>query len=283
MVALSAVILIGSGVFALITLFSTIRMNNEWEESIILRLGRYHRTKGAGLFLVIPFIETTGTRDKRVLTLDIEQQEVITKDNISVSIDAVLFMKVIDVKKTFLNIEDYEYSVKQKSQVTLKSVAGKYDLDDLLAKKEKIAKEIKKEVDTDTDKWGVDIETVELQNIVLPGDMKRIMARQAEAERERRAVIIKSTGELEAAKNLRKASDELAKSPGAMELRRLETLTDISQDQSNTIVFAVPLETLKDTMKASAGLQVPKPAKKHPSEVIAETVETTEEDEEHEE
>jgi regulator of protease activity HflC (stomatin/prohibitin superfamily) len=241
---------------------SSVRINNQWEQSIILRLGKYSRTVGAGLFLKWPFIENTITRDMRIRTLDIPKQEVITKDNISVGVDAVVFLKVSDTMKSIINIQNFIYAVKQFSQTTLRNVIGQKELDELLERREDIAVAIKKTVDMEAEKWGIDITGIELQNIELPENMKRIMARQAEAERERRAVIIKSKGELEAAKNLRLAADELAKSAGSMELRRLETLTDISQDQSNTIVFAVPLESLKDTMGASSGLQVPKPRTK---------------------
>lgn len=237
---------------------STIKINKQWEQAILLRLGKYNRTKGAGLFLKIPFIEQIYRRDMRVMTLDIRKQEVITKDNISVRIDAVVFMKVKDALKSVTEIQDYIYSVRQYSQTTLRNVVGKYELDELLTQREKIAEEVKKIVDQTSEDWGVDISIVELQDIELPEDMKRIIARQAEAEREKRGVIIKSEGEFQAAKNLKEAAETLAKAPNALELRRLSTLSDVSQDQSNTIVFAVPLESLSGAMAATSGLQVPK-------------------------
>ncbi len=239
-----------------------IKMNQEWEESIILRLGKYSRTKGSGLFFKLPLLERSIKRDMRTRTLDIPRQEVITKDNISVGVDAVVFLKVVDTRKSIVNIQDFEYAIKQHSQTTLRNVIGQRDLDELLEKREEIASSIKKIVDTEAEKWGIDVTGIELQNIELPEDMKRIMARQAEAEREKRAVIIQSKGELEAAENLKIAAATLAKSPGAMELRRLSTLSDISQDQSNTIVFAVPLEALTTAMTATSGLQVPKPIRR---------------------
>ena len=238
---------------------SAIIINKEWEEAIILRLGKYNRSIRAGLFLKIPMIEKVIKRDMRIRTLDIPKQEVITKDNISVKIDAVVFMKVIDSLKSIVKIQDFEYSVKQYAQTTLRNVVGRYDLDDLLSKREEVAKEIRKIVDEIAVEWGVDIIQVELQDIELPEDMKRVMARQAEAEREKRGVIIKSEGEMIAAKNLRKAAEELMKSPIAFELRKLSTISDVSQDQSNTIVFAVPLESLALTMAATSGVKVPKP------------------------
>jgi regulator of protease activity HflC (stomatin/prohibitin superfamily) len=249
-------------VLAIVILFllgSTIKLNKEWERAVLLRLGRYNRTKGPGLFFKIPIIELIYRRDMRIRTLDIRKQEVITKDNISVKIDAVVFMKVKEAVKSVTAIQDFVYSVQQYSQTTLRNVVGKYELDELLTQREAIAEEVKKIVDKTTEDWGVDISIVELQDIELPEDMKRIIARQAEAEREKRGVIIKSQGELKASENLRKASMTLTKSPLAIELRRLSTLSDVSQDQSNTIVFAVPLESLSGALMAASGLQVPRP------------------------
>jgi len=256
--------LIGTGIAVILglgVLFSSFGVNKQWEEAIILKLGKFNRKVGAGIYFKIPFIESVIWRDTRIRVMDIEPQRVLTKDNVSVNIDGVVYMKVVNTKKSILNIEDYRHAVMNKSQVTLKNISGQYELDGLLAKREEIAKEIKKQVDKHVEAWGIDIQSVELQNIKLEGDMERIMARQAEAEREKRAVVIKSTGELEAAKNLKLAADELLKTRGAMELRRLSTLSDISQDQSNTIVFAVPLEALRETMSATSGLQVPKSKK----------------------
>ena len=250
--------LIAYGFALLVLLFSTIKLNKQWEEAVVLRLGKYSRTKTAGIFLMMPIFESLYRRDMRTKTMDVPKQEVITKDNISVSVDAVMWAKIKDSKKSVLNITNYEYAVRQFSQTTLRNVIGKKDLDEVLEKRDAVAQSIKEIVDRQADRWGVDIENIELQNIELPADMKRIMARQAEAEREKRAVIIKSEGELTASTNLRRASQELMKSGGAMELRRLATLSDVSQDQSNTIVFAVPLESLSTAMSASSGLQVPK-------------------------
>jgi len=220
-------------------LYSSVRMNNQWEEAIVLRLGKYVRTVGAGIFFIIPFIESAISRDLRVRTLDIRKQQVITKDNISVGVDAVVFLKVVDTKKSIVNIQNFIYAVKQYSQTTLRNVIGQKMLDELLEKRESIAKSVKGIVDEQSDKWGVDIEGIELQDIELPEDMKRIMARQAEAEREKRGVIIASEGEVEAAKNLQKAADILMESKGqiGVRLRELATISDVSQDQSNTIVF----------------------------------------------
>ncbi len=207
-------------------------------------------------------MENAIKRDKRIRTLDIAKQQVITHDNISVGIDAVVFLQVIDTKKSITDIQDFVYSVQQYAQTTLRNVIGQKDLDELLSQREKVAEEIKKIVDETTIRWGIDIISVELQDIALPEDMRRVMARQAEAEREKRGVIIASEGELQAAKNLREASDELAKSKYSYALRQLQTISDVSQDQSNTIIFA-PTEALDSSLLAAGtSARVPKPKKK---------------------
>ena len=235
-------------IVVLITLASTIKINKQWEKAVIFRLGKYNRLKDEGIFFKIPFIESA-------------PRKVITKDNITLVIDAVVFLKVEDAAASIINVMNYIRAVEQFAQPTLKNIVGEYELDSLLTKREEIAEKVKKMVDTESKKWGVDVQIVELQDIVLPEEMQRVIARQAEAEREKRGVIIKSEGELEAAQNLQKAAEELGKAPHAIELRRLSTLADVSQDQSNTIVFAVPLESLTGTMAATSGLQVPKPSK----------------------
>ncbi|MFQ5872074.1 MAG: slipin family protein, partial [Candidatus Geothermarchaeales archaeon] len=236
------------GVFVVVVgVLSTIRINKQWEHTIILRLGKYQRSIRAGIFFAIPGVESWYRRDMRIRTLDIAKQVVITKDNISVGIDAVVFLKVESAMKSVTEIQDFAYSVRQFSQTTLRNVIGQKELDTLLSKREEVATEIKKIVDEQATEWGIDITMVELQDIELPKDMKRIMARQAEAEREKRAVIIKSEGELKAADNLKKASDILKQSPISFELRKLSTISDVSQDQSNTIIFAIPTEMLKNT------------------------------------
>jgi len=231
---------------------AAVKINKEWEESVVFRLGRLSRKKQRGLYFTIPLIENVIKRDLRVRTLDIVKQTAITKDNISVNIDAVVFMKVIDTTKSIIEVQDFSMLVRQKSQTTFRNVIGKYDLDDLLTKRGKIAEEIRKAVDEATDKWGIDIQNLELQNIELPENMKRVMARQAEAERERRAVVIKAKGEMEASSDLVRASKELEKSKYGFELRKLATISDVSQDQSNTILFALPMEMMKSDMYGKA-------------------------------
>jgi regulator of protease activity HflC (stomatin/prohibitin superfamily) len=231
---------------------ATIRINQQWQEAIVLRFGKFIRLVGPGIFFKWPFIERFLRQDIRIQTLDVSKQEVMTKDNISLMADAVVFMKVNNTPKSLINIIDVKLSVQRYSQTTMRDVIGNVELDDLLAKRDEIADRIKEIVDNTTDDWGVDIISVNLQNIELPEDMKRVIARQAEAERERRAVIIKSEGELKAAQNLEAAVREM--SSQALYLRTLSSLEDISFDQSNTIVFAIPLDIVDGKIMGLAGL-----------------------------
>jgi regulator of protease activity HflC (stomatin/prohibitin superfamily) len=243
-------------IVALFFLPASLFTNKEWEKAIVFRLGKFSRILGSGLNFKIPFIENYVKVDTRLMTMDIQKQEVITKDNISVYVDAVVFYKVTDVKKAVLTVGNYLRNVEQQSLGALRDVVGEKEMDELLSQKEAIAKSIKDNVDHKVEAWGIDIDQVKLQNIELPAELKRVMARQAEAEREKRAVIIAAEGELEASKKLKLAADELAKSKGAMQLRVLSTISDVSQDQSNTLVFALPWEMLegKGAELAAAGL-----------------------------
>jgi regulator of protease activity HflC (stomatin/prohibitin superfamily) len=234
------------GVVALVSVMflpATVAINKEWEEAIVLRFGKFQRLVGPGFFFKWPIAESFLKQDKRIITLDVARQEVMTKDNISVSVDAVVFMKVVDTKDSLVNIQNLWNSVMKYAQTTMRDVVGNVELDELLARRDEIADRIEKIVEKETREWGVDITSVNLQNVELPEDMKRVIARQAEAEREKRAVIIKSEGELTAAKNLQKAVTKM--SNRAMYLRTLSSLEDISYDQSNTIVFALPMDTVK--------------------------------------
>jgi regulator of protease activity HflC (stomatin/prohibitin superfamily) len=231
------------GILAVIFLFplpATVAINKEWEEAIILRFGKFQRLVGPGFFFKWPFVETFLKQDKRIINLDISRQEVMTKDNISVTVDAVVFVKVTNTKYSIVNIRNIWDSVMKYAQTTMRDVVGDVELDELLARRDEVADKIANIVERETQEWGVDIISVKLQTVELPEDMKRVIARQAEAEREKRAVIIKSEGELTAAENLEKAVNKM--SNRAMYLRSLSSLEDISFDQSNTIVFAIPLD-----------------------------------------
>ena len=234
------------GLLAAISLFpipATLAINKEWEEAIILRFGKFQRLVGPGFFFKWPYAETFLKQDKRIINLDISRQEVMTKDNISVTVDAVVFVKIVNTKDSLVNIRDVWDSVMKYAQTTMRDVVGDVELDELLARRDEIAEKIANIVDRETADWGVDIISVKLQTVELPEDMKRVIARQAEAEREKRAVIIKSEGECTAAENLERAVNKM--SNRAMYLRTLSSLEDISFDQSNTIIFAVPMDIVK--------------------------------------
>jgi regulator of protease activity HflC (stomatin/prohibitin superfamily) len=234
------------GVLAFVSVMAlptTVAINKEWEEAIILRFGKFQRLVGPGFFFKWPIAESFLKQDKRIITLDVARQEVMTKDNISVSIDAVVFMKVVNTKDSLVNIQNLWNSVMKYAQTTMRDVVGNVELDELLARRDEIAGKIEKIVEKETREWGVDIASVNLQNVELPEDMKRVIARQAEAEREKRAVIIKSEGEFTAAGKLEKAVSQM--SNRALYLRTLSSLEDISYDQSNTIVFAIPMDMVK--------------------------------------
>jgi regulator of protease activity HflC (stomatin/prohibitin superfamily) len=228
---------------SLFPLPTTVAINKEWEEAIILRFGKFQRLVGPGFFFKWPYIETFLKQDRRIITLDISRQEVMTRDNISVTVDAVVFVKIVNTKNSLVNIRNVWDSVMKIAQTTMRDVVGEIELDELLARRDEVADKIANIVDRETSDWGVDITSVNLQTVELPEDMKRVIARQAEAEREKRAVIIKSEGELTAAENLEKAVNKM--SNRAMYLRTLSSLEDISFDQSNTIVFAVPMDMVK--------------------------------------
>ena len=231
---------------------ATIAINKQWQEAIVLRFGRFVRLVGPGMFFKWPGIERFIRQDIRIQTLDVMKQELMTRDNISLNVDAVVFMKVTNTAKSLINIQDVRISTVQYAQTTMRDVIGNVELDELLAQRDQIAERIKTIVDKETERWGIDIQSVNLQNIELPTDMKRVIARQAEAERERRAVIIKSEGELVAAQNLEQAVQQM--STQALYLRTLSSLEDISFDQSNTIVFAIPMDMVRGEIMGLAGL-----------------------------
>jgi len=234
------------GLLAALSLFplpATLAINKEWEEAIILRFGKFQRLVGPGFFFKWPYIETFLKQDKRIITLDISRQEVMTKDNISITVDAVVFVKIVNTKNSLVNIRNVWDSVMKISQTIMRDIVGEIELDELLARRDEVANKIAQIVEQETADWGVDITSVNLQTMELPEDMKRVIGRQAEAEREKRAVIIKSEGELTAAENLERAVNKM--SNRAMYLRTLSSLEDISFDQSNTIVFAVPMDMVK--------------------------------------
>lgn len=239
------VCLFPAGFIGLLFLLSSVKIIMEYERAVLFTLGKYSRVLNPGLNIIFPIIQGVRKVDIRIKTVDIPKQEVMTSDNVPVSVNAVVYMRVENPQKAVLKIQDYVYAVAQYGQTALRDVIGNKELDFVLTQREAIANEIKELVDRETEDWGIDITAIKIQDISLPIDMKRIMARQAEAEREKRANIIKAEGEVISSVNLRKAADTLSQSPGAMHLRTLQTIVDISSDPSNKIILAVPMEVLR--------------------------------------
>jgi len=236
--------LIVLGIVVLILLFS-IRQVNQYERGVKFRLGKFVGERQPGWRIVLPIIESMIKVDVRIKAVDVPNQDAITKDNISTQINAVIYYKVRDAAKAVIEVENFYYAVSQLAQTTMRNVVGELELDQLLQSREAASAKIRLVVDTLTDPWGIQVDNVELKDIVLPEDMKRVIGKQAEAERERRAVVIKAQGEVEAATNLKNAAEILSSSSGALHLRTLNTINDVSSDQSNTIIFAIPLEILR--------------------------------------
>ncbi len=236
--------LIVLGIVVLILLFS-IRQVNQYERGVKFRLGKFVGERQPGWRIVLPIIESMIKVDVRIKAVDVPNQDAITKDNISTQINAVIYYKVRDAAKAVIEVENFYYAVSQLAQTTMRNVVGELELDQLLQSREAASAKIRLVVDTLTDPWGIQVDNVELKDIVLPEDMKRVIGKQAEAERERRAVVIKAQGEVEAATNLKNAAEILSSSNGALHLRTLNTINDVSSDQSNTIIFAIPLEILR--------------------------------------
>lgn len=232
-------------VILLIYLFlKSVVIIDQYERGVVLTLGTYSYTLNPGLNLVLPIIQRVIKVDIRITTADIPQQEVITKDNVPVGINAVVYFQVAKPEDAILKIQDYTYAITQYAQTALRDVIGGVELDTLLGERQKIAEEIKSIVDQETSDWGVDVTAIKIQDIEVPADMKRVMAKQAEAERERRATIIRSQGELAAAENLNKAMEVLAKS-GAISLRTLQTIESTTVNPANTVIFAIPIEVIE--------------------------------------
>ena len=232
-------------------LLISIREIKQYERGIKFTLGKFTQVAMPGWRLVIPIFQSMQKVDLRLKAVDVPSQDAITKDNISAKINAVIYYKIVDAAKSINEVENFYYAISQLAQTTMRNVVGEMDLDQLLSQREEASKKIKDIVDVLTDPWGIQVDNVELKDITLPEEMKRTMAKQAEAERERRAVVINSMGEVEAAKNLAEAAGILSGSSGALHLRTLNTINDVSSDASNTIIFAVPLEVLRafDSLK----------------------------------
>jgi len=232
------------GVIIFIILIS-IRQINQYERGVRFMLGKYVGLMNPGWRLVWPIIQSYRKVDLRVKAVDVPNQEAITKDNISVSVNAVIYYKVREADKAILEVEDFYYAISQLAQTTMRNAVGQVDLDQLLSQRDRVSESIRSIIDKDSDPWGIQVDNVELKDITLPEEMKRVIGKQAEAEREKRSIIIKAEGEVIAADNMAKAANILSSANGALHLRTLQSINDLSSDQSNTIIFAVPLEVLK--------------------------------------
>ena len=234
--------------FFIIILASAIRILREYERGVIFRLGRLIGSKGPGLILLIPIVDKMVRVSLRTVVMDVPEQDVITKDNVSLKVNAVVYFRVIDSTKAIVEVEHYLDATSQLSQTTLRSVLGQSQLDEILAEREKINLKLQQIIDSQTDPWGIKVSTVEVKHVDLPLEMQRAMAKQAEAERERRAKVIHAEGEFQASKKLRDAADNIAGEPTALQLRFLQTLTEVASEKNSTTIFPVPIDLLKPFM-----------------------------------
>lgn len=233
-------------IFLVIVLFLfSLRQVNQYERGVMFTMGRFSGVKEAGWRLVVPIFQSMKKIDTRIKAVDVPDQKAITKDNISVNVNAVIYYRIADAGKVVLEVEDFYYAVSQLAQTTMRNLIGEVELDQLLSQREVLSERIQSVVDTTTEQWGIQVNNVELKDVSLPENMERTIAKQAEAERERRAVIIESEGEVAAATNIAEAARILAQAPGALHLRTLQSINDVSSDQSNTIIFTLPLEVLR--------------------------------------
>lgn len=247
-------IIVAAVVFAVL-LLSAIKVLPEYERGVIFRLGRFLTVKGPGLVIVIPVIDRIIKVSLREIVMDVPPQEVITRDNVSVKVNAVIYFRVMHPDKAIISVENYLYGTSQLSQTTLRSVCGQAELDELLSEREAINRKLQEIIDEQTEPWGIKVRSVEVKQIDLPPDMQRAMAKQAEAEREKRSKVIHADGEAQAAERLREASRVLMQEPAALQLRYLQTLSEIATEHSSSIVFPIPIDILKPFYDASAAHQ----------------------------
>ena len=238
-------------IVVLIVLFlaSAIKILNEYERGVIFRLGRVIRAKGPGLIILIPVIDKMVKVSLRLVAMDVDPQDIITRDNVSVKVNAVIYFRVIDPTKAIIEVEDYSYAMSQLAQTTLRSICGQAELDDLLSGREKLNAQLQEILDTHTDPWGIKVATVELKHIDLPQEMQRAMARQAEAERERRAKIINAEGERQAADRLAEAAAIIDQNPVALQLRYLQTVSEMATESNATTIFPIPIDLFRPLIK----------------------------------
>lgn len=232
-------------IILVILILASLKQINQYERGVLFTMGRYQKIMGPGWRLVIPVFQSYRKIDMRVKAVDVPDQKAITRDNVPVTVNAVIYYKVAAAEKAVIEVENFYYAISQYAQTTMRNIVGEVTLDELLAQRDKIAERIKEIVDKETDDWGIKVNNVELKDVSLPESMERTIAKQAEAEREKRAVIITSEGELAAAGNIAQAASILSASDGALHLRTLQAINDLSSDQSNTVIFATPIEVLR--------------------------------------
>lgn len=254
-------------VFLVIVLPQMFKIMREYERAVVFRLGKFYMTKGPGLIILIPFIDKIERVDLRVMTINVDKQEVITRDNVTVNVDAITFFRVVDAEKAIINVEHYHSATTWLAQTTLRSVLGQAELDELLAERDKINKKIQEIIDQHTDPWGIKVVTVEVRDVTLPESMQRAMAKQAEMERERRAKIINAQGEFQAAAKMVEAGKMLETTPTALQLRFLQTMTEISDENATFTFLPIPMNFLEafkpaiDGLSSQKGADSPKPEK----------------------
>ena len=232
-------------IIGLFIVLGSVKQINEYERGILFTFGKFSGVLEPGWRIILPIIQFYRKVDIRTKAVDVPEQEAITKDNVSIKINAVIYYKVFDAGKAVCEVEDFYYAVSQLAQTTMRNIVGSVTLDELLTEREKISADICAVIDKASDPWGIKVENVELKDVALPEEMKRVLAKAAEAEREKAAVITKAAGEVEAAENLARAAEMMGSTPGALHLRTLSTLNDLSSDQSNTVIFAIPVEVLR--------------------------------------
>lgn len=236
-------------IIAVVILFASIKVLNEYERGVVLTLGRFTGVKGPGLIILLPGIQQMFRISTRVVVLDVPPQDVITRDNISVKVNAVVYFRVVNPQSAVLNVENFLYATSQLSQTTLRSVLGQQELDDLLSNRDKINQDLQQILDLHTEPWGIKVSSVEVKNVDIPQEMQRAIARQAEAERERRAKVIHADGEFQASQKLADAAEIIGKQPAAIQLRYLQTLTEIATERNSTTIFPIPMDLISMFIK----------------------------------
>lgn len=236
----------------LLVLTNAIKILREWERGVILRLGKFQAVRGPGITLVIPMIERMYRINTRVVTVDVPPQDIITKDNVTLKVNAVVFFRILSPKEAVVNVEDYYSATYQKAQTVLRNVLGQFELDDLLSERDTINHRLQSILDAETDQWGIKVDSVEIKHLDLPQEMQRAMARQAEAERERRSKIIAAEGEFQASTRLAEAADIMGQHPMSLQLRYLQTLAEIATENNSTLVFPIPIDLLRPFIEMSA-------------------------------